>query len=107
MSKFLWLLGGATLAVAVYVVMNQQLGLTAPADGVDEAGNDVGAWGTKQRASGAGGQLKGKLEQFGANLTGDPDLGDKGVIDEATGAVKDAAGKVAQAVGSTIHDLNR
>ncbi len=107
MSKFLWILGGATLAVAAYVVMNQQLGLAAPADGLDEAGNNLGAWGTKQRAFGTGGQLKGKVEQFGANLTGDSDLGDKGVFDEATGAVKDAAGKVAQAVGSTIHDLNK
>ena len=107
MSKFLWILGGATLAAAVYVVMSQQLGVTAPADGVDEAGNSVGAWGTKQRAYGLGGQAKGKVEQFASNLTGDPDLADKGVLDEAAGAVKDAAGKAAQAVGSTIHELNK
>ncbi len=107
MSKFLWILGGATLAVAAYVVMNQQLGLTAPADGVDDAGNEVGAWGTKQRAFGTGGQLKGKLEQFGSKLTGDSELGGEGVLDEATGAVKDAAGKAAQAIGSTIHELNK
>lgn len=107
MSKFLWILGGATLAVAAYVVMNQQLGITAPADGVDEAGNNLGAWGAKQRGYGVGGQLKGKLEQFGANVTGDAELGNKGVLDEAAGAIKNGAGKVAQAVGSTIHDINR
>ena len=107
MSKFLWLLGGATLAAAVFVVMNQQLGVTAPADGVDEAGNDVGAWGTKQRAFGLGGQAKGKVEQFASNVTGSSDLANQGVWDEATGAVKDAAGKAAQAIGSTIHELNK
>ena len=107
MSKFLWILGGATLAAAVYVVMNQQLGITAPADGVDEAGNNVGAWGTKQRAYGVGGQAKGKVEQFASKLTGDSDMANQGVWDEAAGAVKDAAGKAAQAVGSTIHELNK
>ena len=107
MTKFLWILGGATLAVAAYVVMNQQLGLTVPANGVDEAGNNLGAWGTKQRGYGIGGQLKGKFEQGAANLTGDPNLADEGVLDEAAGAVKNAAGKVAQSVAGTIHDLNK
>ncbi len=107
MNKFLWVLGGATLAVAAYVVMNQQLGLTAPADGVDDAGNKAGAWGTKQRGVGLGGQLKGKFEQGAGKLTGDSDLKNQGAFDEAKGAVKDAAGQVAQAVGGAIHDLNK
>jgi len=28
-------------------------------------------------------------------------------MDQATGAVKDTAGQVAQAAGQTLHDLNR
>ena len=107
MSKFLWILGGATLAVAVYVVMSQQLGVAAPVDGVDEAGNNVGAWGTKQRAFGLGGQAKGKVEQFASNVTGDSDMANQGVWDEAKCAFKYAVCKAAQAVGSTIHELNK
>lgn len=107
MNKFLVILGGATLAVAAYVIMNQQLGITAPADGVDDAGNQAGTWGTKQRGFGIGGQLKGKVEQGAGKLTGNSDLQTQGAFDQAKGAVKDAAGQVAQAVGGTIHDLNK
>ena len=107
MNKFLLVLGGATLAVAIYVILNQDLGIAAPVDGVDEAGNQAGAWGTKQRGFGLGGQLKGKVEQGAGKLTGDSDLQTQGALDQATGAVKDAAGQVAQAVGSAIHDLNK
>ena len=106
MSKFLWILGATTLGVAAYIVMNQPLSQPAPADGIDRAADDMSAWGAKQNVFGTGGQLKGKVEQFAGNVTGDPDLGDKGVLDEATGAVKDAAGKAARAVGSTVRDLN-
>ena len=107
MNKFLWILGGATLAAAAYVVFNQTLGQPAPADGVDDAASRLGAWGTKQRVAGAGGQVFGRVEQGAANLTGNPDLGDQGVLDEAAGAIRSGAGKVAQAVGSTVRDLNQ
>ena len=107
MGKFLWILGGATLATAVYLVMNQQLGQPLPVDGVEGAAARAGAWGTKQRATGAGGQLFGKAEQAVGNVTGNPDRTDKGAVDEATGAVKNAVGKVAQAAGQTLHDLNK
>ena len=106
MSKFLWILGATTLGIAAYVVVSQQIGQTATADGVEDAANKAGAWGTKQRVFGTGGQLKGKLEQGVAGFTGDQDTADKGGFDEATGAVKDAAGQAAQALGSTIHKLN-
>jgi uncharacterized protein YjbJ (UPF0337 family) len=45
-------------------------------------------------------------EGFG-RATGDDDLAGEGLVDQAVGAVKDGAGKAAQAVGETIHDLNR
>ena len=106
MSKFLWILGATTLAVAAYVVMNEQFQQAAPVDGVDEAAGNVAAWGTKQRLFGGGEQLKGKVEQGLGNFTGNPDTADKGVFDEATGALKNTAGKAAQAIGSTLTDLN-
>lgn len=107
MTKFLWIIGGATLAAAVYVVMNQSVGPLAPADGVEDTAARLGAWGTKQRVTGAGGQVLGRVEQGAANLAGNPDLADQGVFDEAAGAMKNAAGKAAQAVGSTIHEINK
>ena len=107
MNKFLLLLGGTSLGLAVYVLMNGQTGRAVPADGVDETANNIGAWGTKQRAFGTGGELKGKLEQGAGSLTGSTDLSDKGTFDEAKGAVKDAAGQAAHAVEQTIHELNK
>lgn len=105
MSKFLWILGGTTLGLAAYVITKQPQ--PANADGLSEAGSNLGAWGTQQRASGLGGQLKGKVEQGAGNLTGDADTADKGAFDEATGEVKDAAGKAAQAIGGAVQDLSK
>ena len=107
LKNFLWFLGGATLIAAVYTVMNQQAGITASADGVDEAGTKAGLWGTAQRGFGFGGQLKGKLEQGVGSLTGDETLTNQGVFDEVAGSVKGAAGKLAQVVGKTIQDLKK
>ena len=39
--------------------------------------------------------------------TGNDQLAGEGAADQLAGAVKDTAGKVAQAAGQTIHDLNR
>lgn len=106
MNKLIFLLGGTALGIALYKILN------APQPGygyagVDRAAADVGAWGTKNRVAGAGGQLLGKLEQGVGSVAGNPDLNDQGVYHEATSAVQNAAGKVAQAVGETIHDLNK
>ena len=102
--KYIWILGGAILAVGAWLVVNQQQ--LAPVNGVDTAAGNIGASGAKQRAFGTGGQLKGKVEQGAGSLTGDADLNNQGAFDEAKGAVKDAAGKAAQAIGSTLHDVN-
>ncbi len=105
MNKLLWLLGGTTLAVAVFAIINAPD--PAPADGLNRAAGELGGWGLKQRATGTGGQLLGKVKEAAGNLTGDSETRDKGVFDQAAGAVKDAAGQAAQALGSTIHDLNK
>ena len=107
MSKLVWLLGGTALALAVFAILNGPDFAPAPADGVDRAAGKVGAWGTKQRATGAGGQLLGKVEEVAGNVTGSQGTSDQGVLDQATGAVRNAAGQAAQALGETIHDLNK
>lgn len=105
MSKFLWLVGGTALALAVYAILNDQNQLAG--DGVDRAAADVGGWGLKQRVTGTGGGVLGNVKEFTGKVTGDEQLRGEGVFDQATGAVKDAAGKAAEALGSTIHDLNK
>ncbi len=107
MSKVLWLLGGTALALAVFAILHEPDFATAPTDGVDRAAGKVGAWGLKQRAGGAGGQLLGKVKEFAGNVTGNPDTAAEGTLDQATGAVRNAAGQAAQALGETIHDLNK
>ncbi len=69
------------------------------------------AWGTKERGyTGKGGKLQAASgavkEEFG-RLTGDDQMVGEGVVDRAVGSARDAAGEVGQAVGQTIHDLNR
>ena len=105
MSKILWLIGGTTLALAVYAILNADQ--PVPADGVERTAGKVAGWGTKQLVTGAGGQLVGKVKEFAGNVTGDQDTADEGVVDQATGAVKNAAGQAAQSLGETIHDLNK
>ena len=104
MNKLLWLVGGTTLALAVFALLNSPE--TAPADGVDRLAGKLGGWGAKQRATGTGGQLLGKVEEGAGHLTGNQDTSNQGVFDQATGAVRNAAGQAAQALGSTLHDLN-
>ncbi len=105
MNKILWLLGGTTLAVAVFAILNAPD--LAPASGVDRAAGEIGSWGLKQRAGGTGGKILGKVEEFAGNVTGDQKTTNEGVFDQATGAVRDAAGQTAEALGKTIHDLGK
>ena len=105
MSKLLWLLGGTTLALAVIAILNAPDAL--PADGVERVAANIGAWGLKQRASGVGGSLAGKVKEFAGNVTGNQDASDEGLFDQATGKARNAAGQAAEALSSTIHDLNK
>ncbi len=108
MKTFFWLLGAGTLGLAAYIIFsNNQLDTARTRDGVDQAGDQVGQWGTKQRMTGTGSQLGGKLKQGIGKVTGDRTLEGSGAVDEVTGAVKDAAGRAAHAVQDTIHNLNK
>ena len=105
MSKLLWLIGGTTLALAVFAILNAPE--LAPADGTERTAGKIAGWGIKQRAAGAGGQLLGKVKEFAGNVTGSPDVSDHGVLDQASGSVQNAVGQTAEALGKTIHDLNK
>jgi uncharacterized protein YjbJ (UPF0337 family) len=108
MKAIPWILTAAGVAAAVYVIAN----LPGPeyatgSDDIENAARRTSIWGSKNRLSGTGAHLVGKLKEGVGNLTGNPDLADEGVVDQVAGSVKNAAGAVAQAAGQTLHDFNR
>jgi len=108
MKAIPWIIAGAALGVAAVVVLNasspqHSTGL----DGVEDAADRTFRWGSKQRASGAGSSILGKVKEGFGRATGDDDLAGEGIGDQVAGSLKDAAGQVAHAAGQTIHDLNR
>ncbi len=103
MGKFLWIVGLASLGVAAYVILNEQSGSYAGADG-EELSGKAGLWGTKQRVKGTGGVLGGKIEKGLGDLADDPAVKGKGLVDQAVGTVKDTAGKAAHAVSDALSD---
>jgi uncharacterized protein YjbJ (UPF0337 family) len=109
MKTLPWILAGVGAGVAVaYVILNQPKPQAATGwDSVENAARRTTGWGSKSRLSGAGSKVAGKLKEGIGRITGDADLADEGVGDQAVGAVKNVAGTVAQAAGDTLHDLNR
>ena len=104
MSKFMWILGATCLGVAGYVFFTDSFdSQDQSADALDEFGQSVSNWGTKNRVTGTGGQLGGKLKQGLGKLTGDDELQSEGVLDEGIGTVKDVAGKAAHAVSNALY----
>jgi uncharacterized protein YjbJ (UPF0337 family) len=51
--------------------------------------------------------LKGKIKQAAGDLTNNPELHDEGVVDEAAGDTKDAAGRIRRKVGEAITDIGK
>jgi uncharacterized protein YjbJ (UPF0337 family) len=109
MKTLPWILAGVGAGAAVaYVVLNQPKPQSATGwDSVENAARSTTGWGSTSRISGAGTKLAGKLKEGFGRATGDTDLADEGVGDQAVGAVKNAVGTLAQAAGDTLHDLNR
>ena len=107
--KLPWILAGVGIGLTAYVILNAPSPQTANgADpDVDKAAAKANTWGAKQRVTGTGGNVLGKVKEGVGNATGDDELAGKGLVDQAVGTVKDAAGKVAGAVGDTLHDANR
>ncbi len=102
MGKFLWILGAASLGVAAYVILSDRSGSYSTGSGLDEFTGKADLWGAKQRVTGTGGVLGGKVEQGFGRLTDDPAREGEGVVDEAVGRVKDAAGQAAHAVTDAV-----
>jgi uncharacterized protein YjbJ (UPF0337 family) len=108
MKGLTWVIAGVGVAIAAYIVLNQPGPQYATGDDdVEYAADRTALWGSKQRLSGTGGRLAGRFKESLGRVTGDNQLAGEGAADQLAGAVKDTAGKVAQAAGQTIHDLNR
>jgi uncharacterized protein YjbJ (UPF0337 family) len=108
MKALTWVIAGVGASIAAYIVLNQPGPRYATGDDdVEYAAGRAALWGSKQRISGIGGGLAGKLKEGIGRATGNEQLAGDGVTDQIAGAVKDTAGKAAQVAGQTIHDLNR
>jgi uncharacterized protein YjbJ (UPF0337 family) len=108
MKALTWVIAGVGASIAAYIVLNQPGPRYATGDDdVEYAAGRAALWGSKQRISGIGGGLAGKLKEGIGRATGNEQLAGDGVTDQIAGAVKETAGKAAQAAGQTIHDLNR
>jgi uncharacterized protein YjbJ (UPF0337 family) len=109
MKALPWVLAAGAVAVAAYILLNDNLGPQADTgfDSVEDAAYRTGHWGSRSRLTGAGRNLAGRVKEGIGNFTGNSDLAGEGIFDQVAGSVKDAAGTVAQAAGQTIHDLNR
>ena len=116
-----WILAGVGAGVATYFMLRQQQGSPQFAtstgsrfgsrtgtgyDAVDDAADRTAMWGDKQRVTGAGTNLVGKVKEGFGRVTGNDSLAAEGAADQAAGSIKNAAGNVANAAGQTLKDLN-
>lgn len=106
MKAFPWIIAGIAFGAAAYYLANAPQPRYADRD-VEDAANESSLWGGKQRVKGTGGTLLGKAKEGFGHATGNDSLEAEGVGDQVVGEVKDAAGKVAGAVGDTLHEWNR
>lgn len=51
--------------------------------------------------------VKGKAKQAAGNLTGDPDLHDEGIVDEADGEAREAYGRSKRKVGEAVENVGK
>lgn len=106
MKALPWIIAGVAFGAAAYYIANAPDGRYSDPD-VEDASYKSGVWGSKQRVKGTGGSVLGKAKEGIGRATGNEDLQAEGVGDQVVGAVKDTAGKVANTVSDTLHDLNR
>jgi uncharacterized protein YjbJ (UPF0337 family) len=108
MKALSWILAGVGVGLVTYVVLNQPGPQYATGnDDVEDAADKTSLWGSKQRITGTGASIFGKLKEGVGRATGDDQLAGEGVVDQVAGAVKDTAGSAAQSIGQTMHELNR
>lgn len=103
-----WIFLGVGAVVAAFIALNLRLSTySTDYDDIESAANDTADWGTRQRITGVGENLFGKMKETYGRVTGDHDVAEDGVLDQITGAAKDTAGRAAHVVSDAIHDLNR
>jgi uncharacterized protein YjbJ (UPF0337 family) len=108
MKTLAWLVAGIGIGFVVYLIANAPGPEYATgSDNVAEAAYNTFGWGVKQRATGFGSNVAGRIKEGLGNLTGDAELADSGLADQVEGNVREGVGRVAQAAGQTLHDLNR
>jgi uncharacterized protein YjbJ (UPF0337 family) len=103
-----WVFAGLTVGVAITLLYFYEPSLQHETgyDGVEDAANQAWKWGSKTRIAGGGGNIVGRAKEGIGHVTGNDDLASEGVLDQAVGTAKDAAGRLGHAVGKTIHDFN-
>ena len=104
-----WILAGVGAGVAVTVLLfnGNQPEYATGSDGVERAARNTFGWGAGKQAEGKVGSFAGAVKQGIGQLTGNDQMAGEGTADRVVGNVKDAAGKLGQAAGQTIHDLNK
>ncbi len=108
MKALPWLLAGVGAGIAAYYILNQPGPQYATGnDDIEDAARGVSSWGSKQRITGAGGDIVDKVKEGVGRITGNDEVAGEGVFEQVAGAVKDTVGEAAQAAGETIHELNR
>lgn len=98
MNSFLLLVGGSTLTLALYIMATSEARSTEP----QGLGDSLRRWGRRERLSATGTKLKGSVEHGLGQASGSSLVSGKGLLDEATGALKETAGKLAEAVGEAM-----
>lgn len=107
MKQLPWIIAGLGLGFAAYVVLNRPYPQYATGnDELEDAAARTGLWGTKQRFSGAGRNLAGRVKEDVGRVTRNDQLIGEGITDQVASAVEDTTGRAAQVIGSTIHAIN-
>lgn len=108
MKALLWVMAGVSTGIAAYIILNQPgPQYSTGDDDVEYAADRATLWGSKQRLYGTGSRVAGKVKESIGSITGDDQLAGEGVVGQVAGAVEDTAGRAAQALGQTVHELNR
>jgi uncharacterized protein YjbJ (UPF0337 family) len=108
MKTLAWFAAGIGIGLVIYLIANAPGPQYATgSDSLEDAARSAADWGTRQRVTGAGADVLGRMKEGLGNLAGNPDLADEGAGDQVAGNIKEGVGKFAQATGQTLHDLNR
>lgn len=108
MKTLAWFAAGIGVGLVIYLIANAPEPLYATgSDTLEDAARSAANWGTKQRVTGTGTGVLGRVKEGLGNLAGNPDLANEGTGDRVAGEIKEGVGEFAQAAGQTLHDLNR